>query len=105
MSACSRAWAGRSDVRRTERIRLSTDIALLPLYHPIRLAEELAVLDQISNGRMEFGIGMGYVPEEFRAFGVPLKNRVSMTSRVAIDSPAAGDVVNQRGTRARSDRP
>jgi len=64
---------------RTKRLRISTDIALLPLYHPVRLAEELAVLDQISNGRMEFGIGMGYVPEEFRAFGVPLKNRVSMT--------------------------
>ena len=64
---------------RTQRIRLSNDIALLPLYHPIRLAEELAVLDNISNGRMEFGIGMGYVPEEFEAFGVPLRNRVSMT--------------------------
>ncbi len=64
---------------RTERVRISTDIALLPLYHPIRLAEELAVLDHLSNGRMELGIGMGYVPEEFAAFGVPLKNRVSMT--------------------------
>ena len=64
---------------RTNRIRISNDIALLPLYHPIRLAEELAVLDHISNGRMEFGIGMGYVPKEFDAFGVPLRNRVSMT--------------------------
>ena len=64
---------------RTDRIRLSTDIALLPLYHPIRLAEELAILDHISHGRMELGIGMGYVPQEFKAFGVPLKNRVSMT--------------------------
>ena len=64
---------------RTKQIRISNDIALLPLYHPIRLAEELAVLDQISNGRMEFGIGMGYVPKEFDAFGVPVKNRVSMT--------------------------
>jgi len=64
---------------RTEQIRISTDIALLPLYHPIRLAEEMAVLDHLSNGRMELGIGMGYVPEEFAAFGVPLKNRVSMT--------------------------
>ena len=64
---------------RTERIRISTDIALLPLYHPIRLAEELAILDHISHGRMEFGIGMGYVPKEFETFGVPLKNRVSMT--------------------------
>ena len=64
---------------RTTQIRISNDIALLPLYHPVRLAEELAVLDHISNGRMEFGIGMGYVPNEFEAFGVPLKNRVSMT--------------------------
>lgn len=64
---------------RTERIRISTDIALLPLYHPIRLAEELAILDHISHGRIELGIGMGYVPKEFEAFGVPLKNRVSMT--------------------------
>ncbi len=64
---------------RTRNIRISTDIALLPLYHPIRLAEAMAVLDHLSNGRMELGIGMGYVPEEFKAFGVPLKNRVSMT--------------------------
>ncbi len=64
---------------RTNNIRISTDIALLPLYHPIRLAEEMAILDHISNGRMELGIGMGYVPAEFKAFGVPLKNRVSMT--------------------------
>ena len=64
---------------RTKNIRISNDIALLPLYHPVRLAEELAVLDQISNGRMEFGIGMGYEPKEFDAFGVPLRNRVSMT--------------------------
>lgn len=64
---------------RTNSIRISTDIALMPLYHPIRLAEELAILDHISHGRMELGIGMGYVPKEFAAFGVPLKNRVSMT--------------------------
>lgn len=64
---------------RTKRVRISTDIALLPLYNALRLAEELAVLDRISHGRIDFGIGMGYVPEEFKAFGVPLKNRVSMT--------------------------
>ncbi|MEM8922752.1 MAG: LLM class flavin-dependent oxidoreductase [Actinomycetota bacterium] len=66
-------------VARTSRIRVSTDIALLPLYHPVRLAEEMAVLDHLSEGRMELGLGMGYVPTEFAAFGVPLVNRVSMT--------------------------
>ena len=63
----------------TDRIRISTDITLLPLYHPLRLAEEMAVLDQISGGRMELGIGMGYVPDEFRAFGRSLNQRVSLT--------------------------
>jgi len=69
---------------RTERVRISTDIAILPLYHPIRLAEEMAVLDNISGGRMELGVGMGYVPQEFDAFGVPFRNGVSMTEE-AID--------------------
>lgn len=77
---------------RTTSVRISTDIALLPLYHPIRLAEELAVLDHISHGRIELGIGMGYVPEEFAAFGVPLKNRVSMTEEgIEIMRRAWGD--------------
>ena len=63
----------------TKHIRISTDVALLPLYHPLRLAEEMAVLDQISNGRMELGIGMGYVPAEFKAFGHTVAQRVSLT--------------------------
>ena len=64
---------------RTERLRISTDIAILPLYHPLRLAEEMAVLDNISNGRMELGVGMGYVPSEFEAFGVDIRHRPSLT--------------------------
>jgi alkanesulfonate monooxygenase SsuD/methylene tetrahydromethanopterin reductase-like flavin-dependent oxidoreductase (luciferase family) len=62
----------------TRKVRISNDVALLPLYHPLRLAEELAVLDQLSWGRMELGVGMGYVPEEFRAFGRSVQNRVSL---------------------------
>ena len=64
---------------RTERLRISTDIAILPLYHPLRLAEEMAVLDNISRGRMELGVGAGYVPVEFEAFGVNIKHRPSLT--------------------------
>ena len=63
---------------RTSRIRIGTDIALLPLAHPVRLAEEVAVLDNLSNGRIDLGLGMGYAPHEFKAFGVNLKNRVSL---------------------------
>jgi alkanesulfonate monooxygenase SsuD/methylene tetrahydromethanopterin reductase-like flavin-dependent oxidoreductase (luciferase family) len=64
---------------RTQRMRFSSDICLLPFNHPIRLAEDLAVLDNLSNGRIELGVGMGYAPHEFRGFGMPVSHRVSRT--------------------------
>lgn len=64
---------------RTSRIRISTDIALAPFHHPLRLAEDLAVLDNVSGGRMELGLGLAYAPHEFRAFGIPRAQRVSRT--------------------------
>lgn len=66
----------------TDRVRISTDILLAPFAHPVRLAEDLAVLDQLSGGRMELGIGMGYAAHEFAGFGVPQKNRVSLTEEL-----------------------
>jgi alkanesulfonate monooxygenase SsuD/methylene tetrahydromethanopterin reductase-like flavin-dependent oxidoreductase (luciferase family) len=66
----------------TERVRISTDILLAPFAHPIRLAEDLAVLDNLSGGRMELGLGMGYAPHEFAGFGIPQKNRVSLTEEL-----------------------
>jgi alkanesulfonate monooxygenase SsuD/methylene tetrahydromethanopterin reductase-like flavin-dependent oxidoreductase (luciferase family) len=62
----------------TERIRFNTDICLMPFNHPVRLAEDLAVLDNLSNGRVELGLGMGYAPHEFRGFGIPKSRRVSL---------------------------
>ena len=64
---------------RTRRIRFSSDICLLPFSHPLRLAEDLAVLDNLSGGRIEIGVGMGYAPHEFRGFGIPLPQRLSRT--------------------------
>jgi alkanesulfonate monooxygenase SsuD/methylene tetrahydromethanopterin reductase-like flavin-dependent oxidoreductase (luciferase family) len=64
---------------RTKRVRLSSDVCLLPFNHPVRLAEDLAVLDNISNGRIEVGVGMGYAQHEFRGFGLPVSRRVSLT--------------------------
>ncbi len=55
---------------RTRRLRLGIAIVLLPLSHPIRVAEEIATLDVISNGRVEFGIGRGSIPAHFSGFGV-----------------------------------
>ncbi len=64
---------------RTERLCFSSDISILPLYQPVRLAEDLAVVDNLSNGRIEIGIGLGYVPWDFDGYGIPVKQRVSHT--------------------------
>jgi alkanesulfonate monooxygenase SsuD/methylene tetrahydromethanopterin reductase-like flavin-dependent oxidoreductase (luciferase family) len=62
----------------TQNVRFGTDICLMPFNHPIRLAEDLAVLDNLSGGRVEIGLGMGYAPHEFRGFGLPVSRRVSL---------------------------
>lgn len=56
--------------RTTKRIRLGTGIVVLPFQNPIRVAEEYALLDLMSDGRVDFGIGRGYQPHEFRGYGV-----------------------------------
>lgn len=62
---------------RTRFIALGTGVLLLPLYHPVMVAEEGAMVDMISGGRLILGVGAGYAPEEFAAFGCPLKERGS----------------------------
>jgi probable F420-dependent oxidoreductase len=62
---------------RTRKMRVFTNMAILPLYDPVRLAEDGAVLDVISNGRLDLGVGLGYRPEEFAGYGIDLKTRAS----------------------------
>ncbi len=63
----------------TQRVQISSNVLLMPFHHPVRLAEDLAVLDNLSNGRMMLGVGLGYAHHEFRAFGVNRQHRVSLT--------------------------
>jgi alkanesulfonate monooxygenase SsuD/methylene tetrahydromethanopterin reductase-like flavin-dependent oxidoreductase (luciferase family) len=55
---------------RTKRIRLGHGVVVLPTQHPVRVAEGIATLDILSNGRVEFGTGRGLSPLEMRSFGV-----------------------------------
>jgi probable F420-dependent oxidoreductase len=63
----------------TERITLGTGIVLTPFHDPLRLAEDAAVVDQLSGGRLVLGLGIGWRGEEFRMFGVPVTERVQRT--------------------------
>src|SRR5438309_10603093 len=56
---------------RTKRLRIGTAVSLAPFYNPLRLAEEVALLDVLSGGRVNWGAGRGFERSEFKAFGIP----------------------------------
>jgi probable F420-dependent oxidoreductase len=60
---------------RTSRMTLGTDIVVAAFHHPVRLAEDVAMLDVMSNGRVVLGIAIGYKPDEFALYGVELEKR------------------------------
>lgn len=55
---------------RTSTMRLGTAVVVLPWHNPVLLAEQIATIDQLSNGRFDFGVGKGYRPHEFAGFGI-----------------------------------
>ena len=55
----------------TKRLRIGTAVHLLPLGNPLRMAEDVATLDQVSNGRLEFGVGRSSAPGSYEGYGVP----------------------------------
>lgn len=61
----------------TSTIRIGTFLILLPLHNAVRLAEDAATVDILSNGRFDLGFGQGYVPSEFEGYGIPRNERGS----------------------------
>src|SRR3954471_2400552 len=57
---------------RTTRLRLGTAVVVLPWHNPVLLAEQVATLDLLSDGRVDFGVGKGYRDGEFLGFGIPI---------------------------------
>ncbi|MBK6660525.1 MAG: LLM class flavin-dependent oxidoreductase [Proteobacteria bacterium] len=55
---------------RTSKIRLGTGVVILPFHHPVRVAEDFAFIDLMSDGRVDLGVGRGYQPMEYRGFGL-----------------------------------
>jgi alkanesulfonate monooxygenase SsuD/methylene tetrahydromethanopterin reductase-like flavin-dependent oxidoreductase (luciferase family) len=66
----------------TERIDLGTGVILAPFHDPIRMAEDFAVVDQISGGRTICGLGIGWRDEEFREFNIEISSRVQRLKEI-----------------------
>src|SRR5436853_1324641 len=66
----------------TKKLRLATGIVILPQRHPLYVAKEVATLDVLSNGRVIFGIGVGWLQEEFDALGIPFAERAGRTAEM-----------------------
>lgn len=67
---------------RTTTLRIGTCVALLPLYHPIRLAEDTAVVDHATKGRLTFAGGIGYQDIDLQPFGVDRRKRAGRSEEV-----------------------
>ncbi|MEQ3549520.1 LLM class flavin-dependent oxidoreductase [Pseudonocardia nematodicida] len=80
--------------------RLVTQIMIGPLYHPVMLAEEIATLDIVTEGRLIFGVGVGYKSDEFDNLGVPFSERGSRLNEMLELMPRlwTEDVVSHHGT-------
>jgi alkanesulfonate monooxygenase SsuD/methylene tetrahydromethanopterin reductase-like flavin-dependent oxidoreductase (luciferase family) len=65
-------------------IKLVTSVIIAPVYHPVMLAEEIATLDVVTEGRLIFGVGIGYRPDELEYFGVPFTERGARTDESLI---------------------
>src|SRR5262249_58226037 len=63
-----------------EGLWLGTNVLLLPLHNPIELAEIGAFMDVITGGKFLLGVGLGYRPEEYAIYGIPMAERVSRLS-------------------------
>jgi len=84
---------------RTERIRVGTYVLLLPFHNPVRVAEDVAVLDNISGGRVDLPVGVGSAAEEFRTFGIPFGERLGRTFEALriIEHCFAGEEFSHKG--------
>lgn len=64
---------------KTQRIKVGTCVLLLPLHHPVHVAEDCAIIDLATKGRLVLSVGVGYQPPDFAAFEIPVAERATRT--------------------------
>jgi natural product biosynthesis luciferase-like monooxygenase protein len=69
---------GAAIAARTRRIRIGVAVSVVPLHHPMTIAEDYAMLDVLSRGRLDFGIGKGSVQDEYRQLAMPTENAAAI---------------------------
>ncbi len=74
---------------RTERLQIMLAAVVLPFWDPVRLAEDMSVLDNISKGRVSYAFGIGHRPEEYEHFGVDMRSPGPARRREADATQAA----------------
>lgn len=86
--------------QRTSRVRLGTSIAVLGLHHPLSIAEQIAMLDLMSGGRVDFGVGRGSEPYDYEAFGLDFTHAQERTVEAldVILAAWSGEPVDHHGT-------
>lgn len=93
--------------QRTRHLRLGTSVVVLPFEHPIRVAEDAAVVDLLSDGRLELGIGSGSEAAEFQAFGLNVNKRHELTTAGlrALQRALRGEPLGQSGVQLQPPAP
>ncbi len=88
---------------RTKQVRIQVAALIAPFHDPLRLAEDIAVVDQLSAGRLDVIIANGYVPGEFAMFGVPIGERAARTTELVgvLKQAWTGDPFDYRGRTVR----
>jgi len=87
----------------TRRIRLGPAVVVLPLHHPLRLVQEIAMLETLLPGRLNLGIGTGHQPHEFESFGVDIRARTEILLEAwdILEQGLTTGVVDHQGTHFR----